>query len=234
MGAVLESTAQRPARTPEPYPAVMTRPRSPYALDDPAEILRIVRETPWATFVSQTSTGLRMTQYPVLLDQAGGRFILRSHFCGPDITEFELGRHELLAIVHGPNGYISPSWYPEGQAIPTWDFVTVQLRGVPEIVSADENFAVLQRMVDQFEAPVEQPRTLEGTDANRRVAALGTTGIRMPVTAWTARAKLSQNKQPTVLQRIRAELGGDGPYANPRLVREMARVSGESGAPAAD
>ncbi len=194
-----------------------------YALDDPDEVLRIVREIPWATFVSEVSDGLRMTQYPVLLDRDGESLTLRSHFCGPDIKEFEIGRHEMLVIVHGPNGYISPSWYPEGQTIPTWDFVTVQLRGVPEIVPAEENFAVLQRMVAQFEAPVEHPRSLPEDPETTRTAARGTTGIRMAVSSWTARAKLSQNKPPAVRKRILEELRGSGPYANPRLAREFER-----------
>lgn len=196
-----------------------------YALDDPDTVLRIVRETPWATFVSDTPGGLRMTQYPVLLDRDGESFTLYSHFCGPDVEEFEIGRHEMLAIIHGPNGYISPSWYPEGQTIPTWDFVTVQLRGVPETVSAEENFAVLQRMVAQFEAPVEHPRSLKADPETVRTAAGGTTGIRMAVSAWTARAKLSQNKPPAVRAGILEELRGTGPYANPRLAREFDRVS---------
>jgi len=49
-------------------------------------------------------------------------------------------------------------------------------------------------------------------------------GIRIRVTRSDARAKLSQNKAPEVVERIVAGLRGDGPYASPALADEMARA----------
>src|SRR5215475_7791940 len=38
-----------------------------------------------------------------------------------------------LAIVHGPQAYISPSWYPSkarhGKVVPTWNYVSVHFTG---------------------------------------------------------------------------------------------------------
>jgi transcriptional regulator len=38
-----------------------------------------------------------------------------------------------LAIVHGPQAYISPSWYPStarhGKVVPTWNYVSVHITG---------------------------------------------------------------------------------------------------------
>ena len=40
-----------------------------FTLTDPAELKRLVRENPWATFVSATSNGLVASHYPVILDE---------------------------------------------------------------------------------------------------------------------------------------------------------------------
>ena len=39
-----------------------------FLMTDPEEVKRLIRENPWATFVSPTSSGLVASHYPVLLD----------------------------------------------------------------------------------------------------------------------------------------------------------------------
>lgn len=33
-------------------------------------------------------------------------------------------------IVSGPDGYVSPDWYDLNDQVPTWDYVTVHLKGI--------------------------------------------------------------------------------------------------------
>ena len=65
-------------------------------------------------------------------------------------------------------------------------------------------------------------------DTARRMAK-GTVGIRIRVTRFDARAKLSQNKAPGVVDDIVAGLRGDGPYASPALADEIERVRSAAG-----
>lgn len=201
-----------------------------YLLTDPAEVARLVRENAWATWASPTAKGLVASHYPTLLDEeaweASGELVLLSHFGRPDERAHELGRHEVLVIVQGPHGYISPSWYPDpADVVPTWNHVTAHLWGVPELLSDEENFAVLDRLVDHFEQRLPEPRSLHyDEEASRRIAT-GTVGLRLRVTRFDARAKLSQNRPAEVRERITAELRGDGPYAQPALADEMQRFS---------
>jgi len=198
-----------------------------YVVDDPAEVRRLVRENPWATIVSHTAEGMVASHYPVLLDEdEPDAIVLLSHVGRPDEVAHELGRHEVLVIVQGPHGYVSPSWYPEGQVVPTWDHVTAHLWGVPELLDDAENYEVLRDLVDHFERPVAEPRSLDLDEDGTRRLARGTVGIRVRVTRTDARLKLSQNKPPEVLDRIVAELEGDGPYASPALAAEIRRVRG--------
>ena len=204
-----------------------------FALDDPAEIRRLVRENPWATMISHTSGGeLVASHYPVVLDGDSDELVLLSHVGRPDEQLHELGRHELLVIIQGPHGYISPGWYDASPAVPTWNFITAHLYGTPELLSASENLAVLDRLVDHFEDRMPVPRRLNGTAENAAYAArisAGTVGFRLRVTRVVAKSKLSQNRPAETVTRILAELEGSGPYASPTLATEMRRVHGQPG-----
>ncbi len=199
-----------------------------YITEDVDVVKRLIRENPWMTFVSNTSNGLVASHYATLLEEPRpddpDRISIVSHFGRPDEQLHELGQHEMLVIVQGPHGYISPGWYAEGDFVPTWNHVTAHLYGTPEILSDDENFTILQRLVDHFEAPMPAPVSLDYDEEKARRIAKGTVGLRIRVERIDARLKLSQNKTPEVRSTIIDALHGDGPYAHPGLGSEMERV----------
>jgi len=196
-----------------------------YIVEDPNEVKRLIRKNAWATFVSPASTGLVASHYPVILDPAipdvdADEIVIISHFGRPDEVAHELGKHEILVIIQGPHDYISPSWYEPGDIIPTWNHVTAHLYGTPVILSDDENYAMLSELTDHFERHYEGGRSLSEDEAGSRRVAKGTVGLRMRVTRFDARAKLSQNKQPGVVDTITSNLEA----SNPGLAAEMRRA----------
>jgi transcriptional regulator len=197
-----------------------------YAMD-PGDLRQLVRDNPWATLVASTSAGLVASHYPVVLDETREDLSLLTHVGRPDEEVLELGRGELLVVVAGPHGYVSPSWYGTSPAVPTWNFVVAHLAGIPEVLTAAENLAALVAAVDHLEAPVDAPRALlaDPVDAAyaQRISA-GTVGLRLTPTRITTKAKLSQDKPPEVVQRVLHELEGDGPYASAALAGAMRRA----------
>ena len=195
-----------------------------YLLTDPDEVKRLIRENPWATIVSNTAAGLVASHYPVILEENAEGISIVSHVGRPDEQLHELGQHEVLVIIQGPHGYVSPSWYAPGDIVPTWNHVTAHLYGTPELLTDEENFAVLTNLVDHFEDAMPHPVHLDVDAEGARRIALGTVGLRIAVTRFDARLKLSQNKSAAVADRIIDELQAGETYANPDLAREMRRV----------
>jgi transcriptional regulator len=189
-------------------------------MTDPDEVKRLIRAHPWATFVSPASAGLVASHYPVLLEEDEDDIVLVSHFGRPDDELHELGRHEILVIIQGPHDYVSSSLYAPGDLVPTWNHVTAHLSGTPEILTAEENYAMLTRLTDHFEGGQPHGRSLAEDEAGTRRAAKGTVGLRLRVTRFDARAKLSQNKAPEVRERIAARFDA----VHPALAAEMRRV----------
>ena len=197
-----------------------------YVVTDPEEVKRLIRENPWATIVSTTSTGLVASHYPVVLEEDADGLSIVSHVGRPDEQLHELGSGEVMVIIQGPHGYISPGWYENDELIPTWNHVTAHLYGTPEILSDEENFRVLDDLVGHFEKQLPSPVSITLDEASSRRIAKGTVGLRLRVTRFDARLKLSQNKSDDVVERIVGALEGDGPFASKDLAAEMKRAAG--------
>ena len=196
-----------------------------YLMEDPAEVKRLVRAHPWATIVSATDgRGLVASHYPVLLDEGADGIVLLSHVGRPDEKLHGLGEREVLVIIQGPHGYISPGWYEGVSFIPTWNHVTAHLYGRPEILSDEENFRVLGDLVDHFEKRMPEPVSLDIDETYARRIAKGTVGIRLRVTRFDARLKLSQDKPAHVMESVLGALESDGPYNSKPLAAEMRRA----------
>ena len=77
-----------------------------------------------------------------------------------------------LAVVTGPDTYVSPSWYAtkaeHGKVVPTWNYSVVHLRG--RIVVHDDPawvLALVTRLTDRHEQPRDEPWAV--TDAPERL-----------------------------------------------------------------
>jgi transcriptional regulator len=203
------------------------RPNPLFASEDPELVRQLVREHPWATLVSATGSGLAASHYPVLLDEDAPALTLLTHLGRPDEEVLEIERGEVLVIVQGNHGYISPGWYaPQERIVPTWNFTVAHLHGTPQILGEDENFEVLTKLVEHFERRLDRPTFLEPADAP---IAKGTVGLRIPVDRFEMKRKLSQNKGEETRRNIVAALREDGPYRHPLLADEMERELDENG-----
>jgi len=198
-----------------------------FVLGDVADIRRLIAENPWVTLVANTANGLAASHYAVVLDPDRDDLTILGHVGRPDEAILELDQGELLVIVQGPHGYISPGWYDAKPAVPTWNYVVAHLSGVPEILSDEENYRVLGALVEHFEKRMPEPRLMEGTAENAAYAeriSAGTVGFRLTPTRVTGKRKLSQNRPDDTIETIIFELENGSEYPNPALAAEMRRV----------
>lgn len=200
-------------------------PEPAICLRGPELVKTLVREHPWATLVTTTATGLAASHYPVMLDEADPGLTLLTHLGRPDEEVLEIDRGEVLVIVQGHHGYVSPSWYsPEERKVPTWNFTVAHLHGTPQTLDEAENLEVLTRLVDRFERHLDQPARLDPDYA--APIAKGTVGLRIPIDRFELKRKLSQNKDDETRRSIVAALRDEGPYQHPALAEEMERELG--------
>jgi transcriptional regulator len=196
-----------------------------HATTDEQVVRQIIADHPWALLVSQRDGVPVASHYPVLLDDSTDDLALVTHVGRPDERLHDFDDGEVLVVFQGAHGYVSPSWYEPGTSVaPTWNFSAVHCWGVPEVLDADENLAVLTRLTAHFEQHVDDPLWLDPVAA--APLARGTVGLRIPVARFTCKVKMSQDKPPASVQSVIDHLRAPGPYRQPELADDMERVRG--------
>jgi transcriptional regulator len=202
------------------------RPNPIHASDDPEVVRQLIRENPWGTLVSSNGGELVASHYPMLLDERSAELALLTHVGRPDEQVHGFGDQEVMVIIQGHHGYISPSWYEPGTTpAPTWNFSVAHCYGVPQILDAEENLRVLTRLVEHFERQVERPQFLDPEWGGQ--LARGTVGLRIPISRFVCKIKLSHDKSLENQRRVIAALRAPGPYQHPALADEMERSLAE-------
>src|SRR5246500_2616752 len=101
----------------------------------------------------------------------------------------------------GPEAYISPAWYAtkpaDGKVVPTWNYVAVHAYGAVEFFEdADRLLSVVTRLTNLHEARREEAWKVSDAPPDFIAAQLrGIVGLRMPITRFDAKSKMSQNRK---------------------------------------
>lgn len=164
----------------------------------------LVRAYPLATLVTHSSSGLNANHIPLHLSESPTPYgTLQGHIARANPLFADIaGGIETLAIFHGTNSYITPSWYATkketGKVVPTWNYAVVHAYGVLRVVdNAPWLRAQLDALTDRNEASF--PGSWKVSDAppdyiERIMAAI--VGVEMVITKLLGKWKVSQN-QPT-------------------------------------
>lgn len=114
----------------------------------------------FATIVSNGEGGIAASHLPLMLERAGAaNGTLAGHFARANDHWRQLEHNrDCLAIFSGPHSYISPTWYANAPAVPTWNYAAVHVYGRARII--DDPVWVtglLDRMIAVHEARLDKP-----------------------------------------------------------------------------
>ena len=177
------------------------------------------------------------TLVPILWERHGadpeaGRFgTLLAHVARMNEQWYDVSSGQrVLAIVHGPQAYVSPSWYAakaeHGRVVPTWNYSAVHLSGTVELVDdVDELRDLVGRLTDRHE--LDRPAPWSVDDAPEAYVAgqlKAIRGVVVHLDAVEAKAKLSQNRSAADREGVVAGLLADGSPDGVRVADAMARL----------
>jgi len=162
----------------------------------------LIRAYPLATLVTHSSIGLNANHIPLHLSESPSPYgALRGHIAraNPLLGEIADGI-ETLAIFHGPDSYITPSWYATkketGKVVPTWNYAVVHAYGFLRVVdNASWLRAQLEALTDHNEAFFPEPWAVSDAPpeyVEKIMAAI--VGVEMVITKLLGKWKASQNQ----------------------------------------
>ena len=238
----------------KPYPRGMYLPQH-FTLSDMAEIQAFVDAAQAADLVTFDGTKPVSTLLPVIWDRPAGPADatqdgeaepagygrLFGHIAiANEQWRTALPGAQALAIVHGPQAYISPTWYEakarHGRVVPTWNYEAVHLTGTVTFHQDTQWLrALVTRLTRLHEDDRQHPWAVtdappEYIDGQLRAIV----GVELAVTTVEAKQKLSQNRSELDREGVVAGLRGDpgpGPAAiADRMAASLAPSSDGSGA----
>ena len=171
-----------------------------FAPDDET-VGELLRNHGAADLVTLTEQGLVATMLPfIYLPEVGEHGALYGHVARNNDQWKLPAVGDALAIVRGPDAYVSPTWYASkaehGRVVPTWNYVTAHVYG--RLVVHDEpgwTEDLVRRLTAKHEAANTHPWSVD--DAPRvfiegQLRAI--VGIELLISRVEAKAKLSQNR----------------------------------------
>jgi transcriptional regulator len=142
---------------------------------------------------------------------------------------------EALAIVRGPDAYITPGWYAStaehGRVVPTWNYLTAHVYG--RLVVHDDPVwteDLVRRLTAKHEAYRDHPRSVD--DAPRAFVEgqlRAIVGVELQITRIEAKAKLSQNRPPADVEGVIAGLRERGDQESADAVERARRLLRQAG-----
>ena len=202
---------------------------------DAAQVDELLRNHGAADLVTLTGQGLVATMLPFIYvppeepRPAGELGALHGHLARNN-DQWKLDSvGEALAIVRGPDAYISPGWYASkaehGRVVPTWNYITAHVYG-RFVVHDDPAWTedLVRRLTAKHEAHRDHPWSVD--DAPRpfvegQLRAI--VGVELQITRIEAKAKLSQNRPPADVEGVIAGLRGRGDKEMADAVEEARR-----------
>lgn len=197
--------------------------------EDRLEVLQdLIRTHPLATLITAGAGGLIANFVPFLLGEGGEKGTLRAHLAtANDQVDALRAGCETLVVFHGPEAYITPSWYrskkEHGRVVPTWNYAVVQVRGRPRVV---EDAGWLRGQIEALTTMQEGRRgePWQVSDAPEEFIEgqmRAIVGVEIPISTIEGKWKVSQNRSAGDRAGVREGLQGEkGKEAMVRMVGE--------------
>ncbi|NYF19624.1 transcriptional regulator [Xanthomonas sp. JAI131] len=196
-----------------------------FAETDLGALDALIARDPFVTLVTVADGLPCATPLPVLYRRDGTRIVIEGHWARANPQSRHAG--PALLIVHGPQAYVSPGWYPDKEAmarVPTWNYATAHLHGRLQASDDEALLAdIVARLSERHERALGSDWRYEPHNEAHRRQLRGIVGFRFEPERVELKFKLSQNHPPANATAVSAALQAQadpGAQAVAALMRE--------------
>ncbi|MGO4891340.1 FMN-binding negative transcriptional regulator [Flavobacterium sp. W21_SRS_FM6] len=145
-------------------------------------------------FALLISEDLQITHLPLCLVADEGRYgTLYGHVAKANPHWKVLDNAVVKAVFNGPHSYISPSWYANGPAVPTWNYAAVHSKGRASLLDEAGLIHSIHLLVRQYEPALLANQELMPLDYQHKLAN-AIVGFKIEIDHIEGKHKLGQHK----------------------------------------
>lgn len=203
-------------------------PNAAFRHGDRALLETLLEEVGFGMVFAQTPDGPRVAHVPLLYTGAkepGGT--VQFHLARGNALTRHLDGATVLALVNGPDGYVSPRWYPGGgaESVPTWNYVALEIEGRVRRMDEAGLIGQITALSAKNEARIAegQPWTMAKLSEARASGLIKSiAGFEIEIQVWRETLKLSQNKPAADRAALADALEAEGAMAVAHMMRNLA------------
>jgi transcriptional regulator len=145
-------------------------PNPAFRHDDRALFETLIEEIGFGMVFATTPDGPRVAHTPLLSTGDGA---VQFHLARGNGLTRHLDGMTALAVINGPDAYVSPRWYADQTRVPTWNYVTLELEGRVRRMDQDGLLAMLEALSNRQEGRIALGTfwTMDNAQGHRRLRA---------------------------------------------------------------
>jgi len=165
----------------------------PFQIKQTQHMYKVIKDNSFATIFSLHNGKPYATHIPLWLTP--DETCLIGHISRLNEQWIDISHQEVLVVFQGPHCYISPNYYENQLAVPTWNYVVVHVYGKVELLDSSDPLLI--------SSMIEMAQKYEKTSNHYSINNLNTVllkklmteivGLKININKMEGKAKLSQN-----------------------------------------
>lgn len=194
-----------------------------YTSGDPEEILAFMQAHSLITLIGYDGSFPIATQVPVKISNESNDLKLTGHVMTKTdhCKAFEI-HPNVMAVFSGTHSYISAAVYEKPAVASTWNYKTVQAKGIIKLLSQEQTYEIIKDITDKYEDPKTSSSAFHKMDEEyirRNLKAI--TGFEILVSDIAHVFKMSQDHSQKDREGIMEDLLQKGDILAQQMAGEM-------------
>ena len=192
-------------------------------------VLDFIRSHPFATITGFDGEYPVTTHIPLEAEfDDNGKMILRGHMMRKTDHHLAFEKNDkVLVVFHGPQCYVSASWYSNPQSGSTWNYITVHAKGRISFTDEAGTYEAVKRVTNYFEGQGNAGSFDQLPDSYVLPMLKAIVGFRIEVDETDNVFKLSQNRDEPSFLNIIEKLRESGDHDSALIAEEMEKRRAE-------
>jgi len=168
-----------------------------FSMADRINQVAVMRRFPFATLTSVADGMPAFSHVPLVVEERGDSVVLIGHvsIANPHWKSWS-AEQPVIAVFHGPNGYVSPRLYSVREAVPTWNYILVHAQGrLRTVEDSGGKERILKALINVHDVEYHAQWD-ELSDEFKEKMKRGIVGFEIAVDRIDGKFKLSQNRPP--------------------------------------
>ena len=190
-----------------------------YEVTDKAKLFEFMQDNSFGILFSHTGDEPMATHLPFVMDgQSGEQGLILGHMAKANRQWRYADGQQVMVVFHGPHTYVSPTWYQEEEAVPTWNYVAVHATGIFRAFEDKKGMEeTVARLTAQHEASQPKPWQMDFNTEYSDQMLKRVVGFQIEITSLQGKWKLNQNQSDERRKRVAKQLKIAGGEVNIRV-----------------